>query len=139
MDWRRGLTSNPWLFVGDLAVVAGFLFLGVLHHNGDPFGDPLYFLDTLAPFVLGWFLASFVLATYARASGGLSRELGWVSVTWVVADVVGLGLRSTGFFHGGAALGFVLVSLFGGLVFLVGWRVGRRALVSMGVAGRLRV
>lgn len=126
------------LLMGDLAAITLFLLIGVFHHNRAPLGA-LYFLDTVTPFVVGWLAASFVLATYARASGGLTRELGWVSVTWVVADAVGLGLRSTGFFHGGAALGFVLVSLLGGAAFLFAWRLVRRGASSLGVGGRLRV
>lgn len=129
------MLSSPALLAGDLAVIGLFLFLGTLHHNRDPL-DVVYFLDTAAPFVLGWVAASFAVGTYGWGLDSVVRESGLVVVTWVVADAVGLVLRSTSLFHGGAAMGFVLVSLFGGAVFLLVGRGVRRLVEGFGRGGR---
>lgn len=122
MDPLRGLVSRPRLLVGDLAVVGFFLFLGVLHHGGNPVAEPLRSVDTFTPFLVGWLVSTYVFATYSKEPS-LRVELVWVVLSWILADSIALGLRSTSFFHGGAARGFIAVSLVGGGLFLVVWRL----------------
>jgi hypothetical protein len=45
-------------------------------------------------------------------------------VAWLVADLIGQGLRSTSFFGGGFDVFFLVVSLVVGGLLLVVWRAG---------------
>jgi hypothetical protein len=119
------------LAFGDLVVLVGLLAAGFLQHNPSIVGAPVRFADTLAPFLIGWLVASFVVGAYgprARRSVPSGALVG--GATWVVAALVGAGLRSTSFFHGSAPLTFVLVVGGLGLVAFVTWRT-----VAAAVAG----
>lgn len=111
------------LALGDLVVLVGLLAAGFLQHNPSIVDAPVRFADTLAPFLVGWFVASLVVGAYsprARRSVPSAALVG--GATWVVAALVGATLRSTSFFHGSAPLTFVAVVGGLGLVAFVTWR-----------------
>ncbi|MDZ7687487.1 MAG: DUF3054 domain-containing protein [Halobacteriales archaeon] len=115
------------LAVGDLATVVAFVSVGSYHHGNS---DPLYAVYVAVPFLLGWF----VVAPLAGAYDGfpsLRNEAFSLLGTWLVAALVGLGLRSTEFFAGNSppSFGFVMVVIGGGS-FLV-WRLGLVRLIAV--------
>jgi len=114
----------PGLLLGDLAAIVVFAAIGVDHHGGDPLGDPTSVALTAAPFLIGWLLVAFVAGLYTvDAVSSVGRAASWAVPAWIVAALVGQGLRATALFPGNTALTFVLVTiLFGGLL-LVGFRV----------------
>jgi len=114
------------LAVGDFLTVVTFVAFGSYHHGNT---DPLYAVYVAVPFLFGWF----VVAPFAGAYGGfpsLRNELFSLLGTWLVAALVGLGLRSTELFAGNSppSFGFVMVVIGGGS-FLI-WRLGIARLIS---------
>lgn len=117
------------LAVGDVLAIAAFVAAGRLQHLGRPVGDPMGFLDTLVPFLVGWALAALVGGLYTRdAVLTPRRAVSWALPAWIVAALVGVGLRATQVFSGGAALPFLVVTLVAGGTFVVGWRALAAAL-----------
>ncbi|WP_049971039.1 DUF3054 domain-containing protein [Haladaptatus cibarius] len=115
--------ATAGLVLGDLVVIIGLLWMGSLRHNTDPITSPLLFADTLAPFLIGWVVASLVLGTYSRRARRSLRDAALLGGgAWVVASLIGAGLRATSLFHGNSPLSFVLVVTGLGLVALVCWR-----------------
>ncbi|GAA0251838.1 DUF3054 domain-containing protein [Haladaptatus pallidirubidus] len=115
--------ATAGLVVGDLAIIVGLLWMGSLRHNNNPVENPPLFVDTLAPFFIGWVVASLLLGAYSRrARRSFSDAALLVGGAWVVASLIGAGLRATSLFHGGSPLSFVLVVTGLGLVSLVLWR-----------------
>ncbi|WP_302081020.1 DUF3054 domain-containing protein [Salinibaculum rarum] len=111
------------LAVGDVLAIAAFIAAGRQQHIGQPIGDPVGFLDTLAPFLIGWAIAALVGGLYTREAVLTPRRaISWTLPAWVLAVVVGAGLRATPLFTGSAALTFVLVTFVVGGTLLVGWR-----------------
>lgn len=112
------------LAAGDVLVVVLVLVAGEIRHGVDPVGQFAVVADTLAPFLLGWLLASVAAGIYrpdVRADVG--RAATRTAAAWVVAALVGAGLRSTDYFHGSAPLAFVAVVTLVPLALLVAWRV----------------
>jgi hypothetical protein len=100
----------------DVAAIAGFVYAGELRHGTDPLQYPVLYLDTLAPFLIGWLAVVAVvrvLAPTTRLPGGPGSPLRG-GFLWLPACLVGLGLRSTSLFHGGAPPSFAAVALIGG-------------------------
>ncbi|MDY7083070.1 MAG: DUF3054 domain-containing protein, partial [Halobacteria archaeon] len=111
------------LFAGDVTVIVLFLLVGTLRHGVNPVSNPLYFVDTVAPFLIGWLASSFAIGLYKM--GGLENLRGQlISVTsaWVVASVIGVVLRSSTLFHGTGNLIFGAVVTGIGIASLVVWR-----------------
>ena len=122
------------LGAGDVGVVAGLLVIGQLSHGVNPITRPLYALETIAPFVIGWLAVAALAGFYTRSSAvtvpGAARL---TTVVWLGAANVGVILRWEAF-DTTATWPFPLVITGFGLLLLVGWRVGYAAL-----AGRKRV
>ena len=123
---KKADSKRMLLAVGDLLTVVAFVAVGSYHHGNS---DPLYAVYVAVPFLFGWF----VVAPLAGAYGdfpSLRNEAFSLLGTWLVAALVGLGLRSTDFFDGGAppSFGFVIIVV-GGVSLLV-WRLGLSRLVS---------
>lgn len=115
IDRKKALVA-----VGDALTVLAFVSVGSYHHGNT---DPLHFVSAALPFVLGWFL----VAPLAGAHGefpSLRNEATSLLGTWLVAALVGLGLRSTEVFVGDSppTFGFVVVVVGGAS--LVVWRLG---------------
>lgn len=118
------------LLLGDAVAIVAFAAVGVLHHGGDPIGDPVNVAWAAAPLFVGWVLAAFLGGLYTRdALASPRRAISWALPAWVVATLVGHVLRSTDAVPGGTALTFLLVTLGFGSLFVVGWRVAAALLV----------
>lgn len=121
------------LLVVDAAIIAGQLSYGLVTHGTDPLADPFYTAETLAPFLVGWLLVAPMLGVYtARVRGSLVETALAVTIAWIVAALVGVGLRATPWLVGGAPPTFVLVTVLTGLATLLPWRL----LVALGVRSR---
>jgi biotin transporter BioY len=100
-----------------------------MRHNENILQSPVHFAGTVAPFLIGWVIASLVVGLYSyRARESIRNAVIFTAGTWVIAVLIGAGLRATSFFHGDSPLTFVLVMLGFGLLFLVGWRAVATAL-----------
>jgi hypothetical protein len=113
------------LAVGDVLAIVLVLTAGTVHHNGVAFvsANPLYLAGVLAPFLVGWLVAAPLLGAYSPGAAESAKAALPLAVrSWVVADLVGVGLRATPVFSGGFALTFLAVSLVTGLVAIVAWR-----------------
>lgn len=108
----------------DPIAIAGFVYLGELSHGNDPLVVPWLYLDTLAPFLIGWAAVAMAAATVGYsplASRAPVRTAAAGVGLWIPACLIGLGLRSSSLFHGGAPLAFALVALgIGGAAVAVG-------------------
>lgn len=111
------------LAVGDILAITAFIAAGRQEHMGQPIGDPVGFLDALAPFLIGWAVAAVVGGLYTRdAVLTPRRAVSWTLPAWVLALLIGMGLRASSLFTGSAAPTFVLVTFVVGGTLLVGWR-----------------
>ncbi|WP_225333925.1 DUF3054 domain-containing protein [Halomicrobium urmianum] len=112
------------LAVGDVGAITLFVVLGQLSHEVGPLANPERVVGTLAPFLIGWVVASLVGSLYTRdALQPPVRAASWTLPAWILAVVVAQALRATPFFPGNAALTFALVSIAVGGGLLIGWRV----------------
>lgn len=117
------------LLVVDLAIITAQLSYGLVVHGTDPLAAPLYTAETVAPFLLGWLLVAPLLGVYtARIRGSLVETTLSVGIAWIVAALIGVGLRATPWFVGDAPLAFVLVTVGMGLATLLPWRLAVSAL-----------
>ena len=122
----RVKTNRSLLAVGDIITVLSFVAVGSYHHGNT---DPLHAVYAAVPFLLGWF----VVAPLAGAYGGfpsLRNKTFSLLGIWLVAALVGLGVRSTGVFEGGSppTFGFVIIVIGGGSLLV--WRLGLSHLIS---------
>ncbi|MEY7849025.1 DUF3054 domain-containing protein [Natrarchaeobius sp. A-rgal3] len=123
-DSFRPPVSATLVAAGDVVIVSGFVVLGLLMHQISPTSHPLYAVLTALPFILAWLIVAPIVGAYApRTLRSVRRTLAVASLAWVVASVLGAGIRSTPFFHGGAPADFVLVNLVVGLGFVLPWRI----------------
>lgn len=118
------------LAAGDIAVLAGFLTVGSVNHGYDPVAMPGHVAGTVAPFLVGWIVASLAVGAYAPGvTRSVRTAVGRGVAAWIPAAVVGLALRSTSYFHGSAPWTFALVVTGVGIVSFSAWR-GAVALVG---------
>lgn len=133
---RRRVAVTPvtvGLLVGDVVAIAVFVVLGEISHGVDPVREAAVAADTMAPFLVGWLLASVPAGVYAPAARrSLAAAVTRTTAAWVGAVVVGQALRSTSLFHGEFAPTFLLVSLGVGLALLLPWRVAATRLTRTG-------
>ncbi|MEM4781322.1 MAG: DUF3054 domain-containing protein [Halalkalicoccus sp.] len=112
------------VLAGDLAIIVAQLSYGLVVHGTDPLAAPLYTAETVAPFVLGWLLVAPLLGVYtANVRRSLVETVLAVGIAWIVAALIGVGLRATPWLVGGAPPTFVLVTVSTGLATLLPWRV----------------
>ncbi len=115
----------PALLVGDVGAILLFVGIGINSHGGDPLGEPAHLVLTAAPFLLSWLLVALLGGLYTTdAVLGLRRALSWTVPAWVVAALLGQGLRATPWFPGDTAVTFAIVSIVAGGALLTGWRLG---------------
>jgi hypothetical protein len=115
-------TSTLVLAVGDTLAVLAFVVAGVVQHGGSP-TDVVAVADAALPFLVGWAVAGTVFGRFRGADGSARETVVYTAGAWLVADLLGQGLRATPVFGGGFALPFLIVSLVVGGVLLVGWRL----------------
>lgn len=119
------------LGVVDVALLAGFVTYGHLHHGGDPLADPAGTVEAVAPFLLGWIVASALAGVYRRAIARDPIRIARLSaLCWLAAANVGLLLRNSPYLDGGTAYPFPLVMTGVGLLVLLPWRIGYAAAVG---------
>lgn len=109
------------LALGDLLLLVSLLVTGSFRHNETGL---LRIADTIAPFFIGWVLASLAVGAYAPGATENPKTAAIrAGSTWLVAAAIGLLLRATSFFHGNSPWTFALVVTGLGLVAFVAWRV----------------
>ncbi|KZN24085.1 hypothetical protein A4G99_06395 [Haladaptatus sp. R4] len=119
---RSGTTAG--LFIGDIVVLLVLLAVGSLRHHDPIFQEPLYFANTVAPFLIGWLISAFMVGLYSsRARRSIRTSVLFADGTWITAALIGAALRATSFFHGESPVSFVLVMLGFGILFLTVWRI----------------
>ncbi|MEF8782894.1 MAG: DUF3054 domain-containing protein [Haloarculaceae archaeon] len=112
------------LAVGDALAITSFVVAGIIQHGGQPFSNPGEVPGPVAPFLLGWFAVALLGGLYTvDALLSPRRALSWTAPAWVIAVLVGHGLRATSLFPGGTTAGFILVTLVVGGILVVGWRL----------------
>ena len=111
------------LAVGDSLALTVFVVVGAVSHGQQPFSNPGTAAAILAPFLLAWGAVALFGGLYtADAVAGVRRVLGRTVPAWVVAAVLGQGLRATPLFRGGTSVAFALVTLVVGGALVGGWR-----------------
>lgn len=124
-------TLTAALAAGDVGAITLFVVLGEISHGVSPVANPERVAGTLAPFLIGWTVASLVGSLYTRdALRPPVRAVSWTLPAWILAVVVAQALRATPVFPGNAALTFALVSTAVGGALLIGWRVLVAAAIS---------
>ncbi|NGM67499.1 DUF3054 domain-containing protein [Natronolimnobius sp. AArcel1] len=119
------------LVAGDSLLLVGLLAVGLYEHETNPLLEPLTSLETMIPFLFGWAVAGVLAGVYTRTVATSPRHAARiVAVAWLAAMNVGLLLRSSPLFDGGAAWQFNAVMTGLGLAVLLIWRVGYAALVG---------
>ncbi len=113
------------LALGDVVTVLVFVALGNYHHGST---DPLHVVYVAVPFLFGWFAVAPLAGAYGRFPSVKNEAFSLLGI-WLVAALVGLAVRATDLFMGGAhpSFGFVMVVV-GGAAFLV-WRLGIARLI----------
>lgn len=108
------------LAVGDLVAILGVLTIGMLQH-GTLMVDRA--VGVYAPFLIGWGVAALIIGAYSAGAAETAKAAIPLAVrAWVLAALIGFGLRATGVFPGGLAIAFVLITLVLTGVLLGGFR-----------------
>ena len=108
------------LAVGDLLAILGVLVIGMLQHGTLVAGRAI---GVIAPFLIGWGVAAAVIGAYSAGAAESAKAAVPLAVrAWVLAALVGFGLRATAVFPGDLALPFVLITLVLTGVLLGGFR-----------------
>lgn len=111
------------LAVGDLLGLTAFVVAGAIAHGEQPFQNPGVVVAALAPFLIGWAVVALPVGLYtADAVAHPWRVVRRTLPAWIVAVLLGHGLRATPVFRGGTAITFVVVTLLVGGALVVGWR-----------------
>ena len=108
-------TAGLPLAVGDLLAILGVLTIGMVQHNTL---TPTHAPGVYAPFVIGWVVAAVAIGAYSAGAGESAKAAIPLGLrAWVVAALIGFGLRAT-IFPGGLAVAFVAITLVltGGLI-----------------------
>lgn len=117
----------------DLALLAAIIVVGQLSHGVEPLAEPLVALETVVPFAVGWLAMAPLAGLYAPGvATSLATAVRVTTVAWVAAANVGLIMRASALFDGGASWPFPLVITGFGLLALVGWRGAYAAYVRTG-------
>jgi hypothetical protein len=112
------------VLVVDLAIIAAQLSYGLVLHGTDPLSVPIHTAETLFPFLLAWLLLAPMLGVYtARVRRSMTETVLAVTIAWIAAALLGVGLRATPWLTGGAPLTFILVTIGTGLLTLLPWRL----------------
>jgi hypothetical protein len=117
------------LLLGDLTIIVLQLSAGLLTHGIDPLAVPAYTAETAAPFLLGWLLVAPLFGVYTEGvRESFAETVLSVGIAWIVAALIGVGLRVTPWLSGGAPAAFVAVTIGVGLAALLPWRLAVTAI-----------
>ena len=119
--------SKALVAFGDLITVIAFVSVGSYHHGNT---DPLHAVSAAVPFVFGWFAVASLAGAYSDFPS-LRNEATSLLGTWLIAAIVGLGMRSTDAFAGNSPPSFGFVTIVVGGAFLLVWRLGLVRLFSL--------
>ncbi|MGM0606675.1 MAG: DUF3054 domain-containing protein [Halobacteriota archaeon] len=120
LEGRVDGDAFPLVF-GDLFAILGVLTYGMIDHS--TFGDPLHAALVYAPFLVGWLLASPLIGAYSAGAAESAKAAIPLGVrAWVLAALVGFGLRWTPVFPGSLAIPFVLITFVLVGVLIGAWR-----------------
>ncbi|WP_380678078.1 DUF3054 domain-containing protein [Salinigranum sp. GCM10025319] len=120
LDGRIDTAALP-LAVGDLVVLVALLSLGTANHNGVAYltEQPVGLALTLLPFVVGWLVAAPLIGAYSAGAAESAKAAIPLAIrSWVVADLIGIGLRVVLPFD--ATGGLVSLAIFFGVTLVVG-------------------
>ena len=97
------------LAVGDLVAILGVLTYGMIQHGTLL---PERAVGVYAPFLIGWGVAAVLIGAYSAGAAESAKAAVPLGVrAWVLAALVGFGLRWTPVFPGELAIPFVLITL----------------------------
>jgi len=113
-------TAGLPLAVGDLLAILGVLTIGMVQHSTlTPTRAP----GVYAPFVIGWLVGAVVIGAYSAGAGESAKAAIPLGIrAWVVAALIGFGLRATPVFPGDLAVAFVAITLVLTGVLIAGFR-----------------
>lgn len=107
----------------DTAAVVGLVLVGLVSHGVNPLVRPLYALDSIFPFVVGWLVCAGLLGLYRdRRRERFRRHLRSVTVCWLAAANVAVLIRGSSVTAGSITWPFPLVLTGFGLVVVLGSR-----------------
>lgn len=118
------------LAVVDILSITAFVFAGLVSHDINPIAEPIASVATVAPFVIGWLVVAPLAGVYGGRTTSVGHTARVTTIAWIAAANIGLILRSSPLFEGGAVWPFNLIMTGLGLLVLVGWRVGYVAITS---------
>lgn len=131
---RIGLDDSRrlWILVADLLAVTGIVAAGLIEHYGIAgLADPLTAAETILPFAAGWLLCAPLAGLYRSDVVADTAAAGRLAAVSALAAVnVGLVLRASPYFDGGAAWPFPLVMTATVLVVVVPWRLALARLLG---------
>ncbi len=108
------------LAVGDLLAILGVLTYGMIQHSTF---SPERALSVYAPFLIGWIVAATLIGAYAAGAAESAKAAVPLGIrSWVLAALIGFGLRWTPVFDGGLDAIFVGITLVLTGVLLGGFR-----------------
>jgi hypothetical protein len=121
-DSKAARTTSIVLLIGDILVLALFVFLGETDHAISDPQPVLRWVITTVEFAVPWIIAAWVLGAYApdlSTKALLGRSLN----AWLIAAPMGVLLRS--FVNGSAVIIpiFMVVATCIGGIMLLGWRL----------------
>ncbi|AFK20540.1 DUF3054 domain-containing protein [Haloferax mediterranei ATCC 33500] len=111
--------------VGDVLAIFLLVTAGVIQHNGVPYlsNEPVGWVLTAVPFLISWAIISPLLGAYSPGAAESAKSAVPLGIrSWLVAAVVGVGIRWTPLFEGGAEPAFVAVMLVLGSAAIAVWR-----------------
>lgn len=115
----------------DVLAIVALILVGQRSHGIGLLSDPVASVETMIPFVAGWIVASLLAGVYSRdVATSVPRAVRLTAVAWIAAANVGLLLRASDLFTGGAEWPFGLVMTGTGLIVLLGWRIFYAAVVA---------
>ena len=102
-------TAGLPLAVGDLLAILGVLTIGMVQHSTlTATRAP----GVYAPFVIGWLVGAVVIGAYSAGAGESAKAAIPLGLrAWVIAALVGFGLRATAVFPGDLAVAFAAITL----------------------------
>ncbi len=108
LEGRVDTAALP-LAVGDLLAILGVLTYGMIEHATFL---PERAVGVYAPFLIGWALAAMLIGAYSPGAAESAKAAVPLGLrTWVLAALIGFGLRWTPVFPGGLDAIFIAITL----------------------------
>jgi hypothetical protein len=114
-------TSTIILVLGDIVALILFTLIGQRQH--DIAISAMGIIVTTAPFIIAWLVVGFFMGAFKpSAYFNIGQAAKKVTIVWLIAGPVGLGLRAL-FEQKGVPLNFVIITMVVILIFLLVWRI----------------